>query len=76
MIELAGVSKRYEGRATVVALDRRQFVTTLAALPFLQRRPSNDTRLRVASLDWALAETMIALGHDPIAIAAAADWNR
>ena len=31
---------------------------------------------RVAALDWALAETMIVLGHDPIAVVAAADWPR
>ena len=63
-------------RRVSARIDRRQFVTTLAALPLLQRRPSGDSLLRVASLDWALAETMIALGHDPIAIVAAADWNR
>ena len=27
-------------------------------------------------MDWALAETMIVLGHTPIAIVAAGDWNR
>lgn len=32
--------------------------------------------VRVAVLDWALAETMIALGHPPLAIVAASDWNR
>lgn len=31
---------------------------------------------RVAALDWALAETLLALGHPPIAIVAAMDWNR
>lgn len=30
----------------------------------------------MAALDWALAETMLALGHPPIAIVAASDWNR
>jgi iron complex transport system substrate-binding protein len=57
-------------------MDRRQFVASLAALPFLQQRSTTSLPLRVASLDWALAETMMALGHDPIAIVAAADWNR
>ncbi|NOT27399.1 MAG: ABC transporter substrate-binding protein [Acidobacteria bacterium] len=57
-------------------MDRRQFVASVAALPFLQQRPRSNPPLRVASMDWALAETMIALGHDPIAIVAAADWNR
>ena len=56
-------------------MDRRQFVASLAALPLLQRTQASRP-LRVAALDWALAETMIALGHDPIAIVAAADWNR
>lgn len=32
--------------------------------------------LRVACLDWALAETMLALGHTPVAIVAASDWDR
>jgi iron complex transport system substrate-binding protein len=35
-----------------------------------------NSGLRVASLDWALAETMIALGHTPIAVVAASDWHR
>jgi iron complex transport system substrate-binding protein len=30
----------------------------------------------VAALDWALAETMIALGQPPLAVVAASDWNR
>ncbi|MBC7138461.1 MAG: ABC transporter substrate-binding protein [Defluviimonas sp.] len=31
---------------------------------------------RVAVLDWAIAETLFALGEPPIALVAASDWNR
>jgi ferric hydroxamate transport system substrate-binding protein len=31
---------------------------------------------RVASLDYGLAQTLIALDHPPVALAAAAEWNR
>ena len=31
---------------------------------------------RVACLDWALAETMLALGRPPVAVIAASDWKR
>lgn len=31
---------------------------------------------RVAVLDWAIAETLFALGERPIALVAASDWNR
>ena len=58
------------------AVDRRQFITSLAALPLLSQRAATRRGLRVAAMDWALAETMIALGHPPIAIVAARDWNR
>jgi hypothetical protein len=58
------------------AVNRRQFITNLAALPILSQRAANRCGLRVAAMDWALAETMIALGHRPIAIVAANDWNR
>jgi iron complex transport system substrate-binding protein len=58
------------------ALDRRRFVAGLLFLPWLASRGTFAAGLRVAALDWALAETMIALGHKPIAIIAASDWNR
>ena len=58
------------------AVNRRQFITNLAALPLLSQRATSTRGLRVAAMDWALAETMIALGHHPIAIVAANDWNR
>ena len=59
-----------------MTLDRRQFLSGLSLLPFLGAPASASTGLRVAALDWALAETMFALGHQPIAIVAASDWNR
>jgi ABC-type Fe3+-hydroxamate transport system substrate-binding protein len=31
---------------------------------------------RIAVLDWAIAETLIALGEAPVALVAASDWNR
>jgi iron complex transport system substrate-binding protein len=31
---------------------------------------------RVAALDWALTETMLALGRTPVAVVAASDWSR
>ncbi len=56
---------------------RRSLLLALATAPFAGRVSVASARaLRVAALDWALAETMIALGHDPIAVVAAADWNR
>lgn len=38
--------------------------------------PAATSRPRVAALDWALAETLMAVGCDPIALVAASDWNR
>jgi iron complex transport system substrate-binding protein len=32
--------------------------------------------LRVAVLDWAIAETMFVLGYNPVALTAASDWDR
>ena len=40
------------------------------------QRVRGTAMFRLSSLDWALAETMIALGQAPIAIVAAGDWNR
>jgi iron complex transport system substrate-binding protein len=57
-------------------LDRRSFLTSLTAATLSQRLSAAEVGLRVASLDWALAETMIALGQKPIAIVAAGDWDR
>src|SRR5579864_7976121 len=59
-----------------LGLDRRRFLTRLACLPLVPRLAAGGTGLRVAALDWALAETMIVLGHAPIAIVAAGDWPR
>jgi iron complex transport system substrate-binding protein len=56
--------------------DRRRFLAGLPFIPWLASMSARGASLRVAALDWALAETMIALGHNPIAIVAASDWNR
>jgi iron complex transport system substrate-binding protein len=61
---------------TGTVVNRRRFLASLSALPWLASRSTLASALRVAALDWALAETMIALGHNPIAIVAASDWNR
>lgn len=55
---------------------RRQLLLGLALSPLLPWLAEAKTGLRVASLDWALAETLIVLGHKPIAIVAASDWAR
>nr|WP_255616775.1 ABC transporter substrate-binding protein [Aurantimonas sp. VKM B-3413] len=47
-----------------------------ALLPILPGIGSAKARPRIASLDYALAETLVALGHPPIALASAADWGR
>jgi ABC-type Fe3+-hydroxamate transport system substrate-binding protein len=55
---------------------RREIAAGLAALSLIPKAASANAGLRVASLDWALAETMLAIGHNPIAIVAASDWKR
>lgn len=55
-------------------LSRREFLRGLAlsvSLPSL----AADAGLRVAVLDWALMETMLAIGYAPIAVVAESDWN-
>ena len=55
-------------------MQRRQALhASVALLPW---PAAAATRPRVAALDWALAETLLALGHPPVAIVAALDWNR
>jgi ferric hydroxamate transport system substrate-binding protein len=49
----------------------------LAAAPAAGRFAAAAPRApRVAALDWAIAETMIALRRDPVAVVAADDWDR
>lgn len=57
-------------------IGRRRLLAGLPLLPWLASAGVRAAGLRVAALDWALAETMMALGQDPIAIVAAGDWNR
>lgn len=54
---------------------RRAIVLGLSSLLATNARAEPVPR-KVASLDWALAETMLALGAEPIAVVAAADWPR
>jgi len=56
---------------------RRGFLTTLACSTVLPPlRAIADTGMRVAVLDWALMETMLAIGCTPIGGVAVSDWNR
>ena len=57
-------------------LNRRNFVAALAASSLVPRFALASGPLRVASLDWALTETMLAIGLAPVAVVAAADWHR
>ncbi len=61
----------------MTAFSRRSVLLLLGSAPAAGRcaLAAPPTR-RVAVLDWAIAETMIALGHDPIAVVAAMDWSR
>jgi ABC-type Fe3+-hydroxamate transport system substrate-binding protein len=56
---------------------RREFLACLALSPIAPPLAGAAAgRPRVAVLDWALMETMLAIGHPPIAVVAASDWNR
>jgi iron complex transport system substrate-binding protein len=56
---------------------RREFIACLALTPVLPRLAEAAAGpSRVAVLDWALMETMLAIGRPPIAVVAASDWNR
>ncbi len=55
---------------------RRDFVGMLVASFLCRTANANRNDLRVACLDWALAETLLALGQTPIATVAASDWSR
>jgi len=54
---------------------RRSILLGLAGLLATKARAEPVPR-KVACLDWALAETMLALGAEPMAVVAAADWPR
>jgi ABC-type Fe3+-hydroxamate transport system substrate-binding protein len=56
---------------------RREFLACLALSPIAPRLvDAASDRPRAVVLDWALLETMLAIGHPPIAAVAASDWNR
>ncbi|MFD2236600.1 ABC transporter substrate-binding protein [Aureimonas populi] len=58
-------------------MKRRSFLGMLAGTPlaFGGAVPARARGLRVASLDYALAQTLIALGVTPVGITDARDWN-
>lgn len=56
---------------------RRALLAGLLAAPFVLRaRQSDAATLRVATLDYALAQTLIVLGCPPMAISDARDWGK
>ncbi len=55
---------------------RRRIAAGAVLATLLPRAMAARASLRVACLDWALTETLLALGRPPIAIVAAADWRR
>jgi ABC-type Fe3+-hydroxamate transport system substrate-binding protein len=58
-------------------LTRRNLAGALAWSALLPSRlRASPVAHRVAVLDWAIAETLFALGEPPIALVAASDWNR
>ncbi|HEV2269205.1 MAG TPA: ABC transporter substrate-binding protein [Steroidobacteraceae bacterium] len=59
------------------SVDRRTALLALTGAWLAGPRAfAGARRLRVAALDWALAETMLALRYNPVALVAAGDWNR
>ncbi|CAE6960803.1 ABC transporter substrate-binding protein [Paraburkholderia domus] len=60
-----------------MSISRREIVSAAAAAALLPvRLHAAAPNPRIAVLDWAIAETMIVLGVDPIALVAARDWDR
>lgn len=58
-------------------LTRRNLVGAIACSALLPRPlGASPAAQRVAVLDWAIAETLFALGEPPVALVAASDWNR
>ena len=56
---------------------RRRVLATLASLPFALPAPASAALpRRVATLDYALAQTLIVLGVPPVAISDARDWAK
>lgn len=67
--------KSATGLASGMNLPRRTILMALAS-SFAIRAYGATPVERVACLDWALAETMLALGVQPLAVVAKADWPR
>ncbi|EAS50443.1 periplasmic component, ABC-type hydroxamate-dependent iron transport system [Aurantimonas manganoxydans SI85-9A1] len=62
-----------------MVIDRRALLGGIAATAVTVRAARATVmpapRLRIASLDYALTETLLTLGHPPIAQTAAGDWD-
>jgi len=61
----------------VPGITRRSFLAAALGFPSIVRPAlASISGPRVVALDWALAETLLALGHPPVAVVAASDWSR
>lgn len=60
-------------------IGRRGFLWALLSVGLPACAPPVPYRVSsggIVSLDWALAETLIVLGHPPVGVVAASDWDR
>lgn len=65
------------GAKSKLLLTRRNLVGAIAcSVLWSVRAAASPHAPRTAVLDWAIAETLIALGEPPIALVAASDWDR
>lgn len=60
---------------SATSLSRRALLLAAAALPFAAPRARAAEPERIASLDYGIATTLLALGITPVGVAAAADWS-
>lgn len=65
-----------ENLATQTDNTRRRVLKLAAVASFIPWMVQARKSIRVVSLDWALTETLIVLGHHPVGIVAASDWPR
>jgi ferric hydroxamate transport system substrate-binding protein len=57
-------------------VSRREWMLASAAAMFMPLAFGTPLEPRIACFDWALAETLLALGVEPIGVVAANDWSR
>src|SRR5262249_36570918 len=68
---------RPPGTGYMASVDRRNFLLALTGASLSARAAfASSSSLRVAALDWALAETLTTLRCNLVALVAAGDWNR